>query len=313
MTNERKEIIEYQYRSTMESQIKLFIGKHFWEPIKEYQTINNWLSQFPEESLAPYFLMDALIVFTKEQVAVSLGNILEQVRTSIYQEHPNWSDHDLFVTYKEHLAQSVFICACTQGQMASGAPETMRAFRDIAVEGPFQEVSAAKLCHTILGNNIKYVYIVDDFIGTGTTMATQLNCAHSHDDCPCGATCPHCTLKCAADHHPGVQFTVVSVVMHEKGKCRLEDEFKQFKLMTAYQIDDTYDLLSKECILYRDPNYIEEIISEVHMLMKKYQMKENQFAQHLPLAISGKFPNNSLQLFWWSQSPDWKPLIPRRH
>jgi len=106
---------------------------------------------------------------------------------------------------------------------------------------------------------------------------------------------------------------VISVVLHKAGEKLIKDSFKNIKILSAFTIDESYDLLSDACELYRDAEYIEQIISEVRSIMDEHHMDENPFALHLPIGISGAFPNNSLELFWWSDSTEWKPLVRRLH
>lgn len=307
-----REKYEQQYKSRIEAQLAFFVHKRLLGPIADYQTIRNWIQQFPEGSLTPYFLLDALVILTREQVEASLRNIVEQIKASIYVKNPDFDDEKLYAEYEKHLSSSLFVCACAPDEMAGGAPETMRILRSI-IGGMFKEASIPDLCETIRIKKIKNVYIIDDFIGTGETIAKQLKKQHLSEKCPNEASIAKCSLQCVAANNPDVSLTIVSVVAHLKGKERLENEFPEFKQMSAYSIDDDYDLLSEGCALYRDSLYMKQTIEDIRKIINDYKMGDNPFALNLPLGISGEFPNNSLELFWWNESDSWKPLAPRNH
>lgn len=312
MQNIDREICEQQYKDDIIAKLKFFVQKGLFYPITDYQTIHNWIKQFPVNSLTPYFILDTLIILTKGQVEASLEKIVEQIMSSIYKANPTLSDEALFSAYKTHIEESVFVCACTPGQMSSGAPETMRALRNVIGDN-FCEVAVTDLCKTIKEKSIKHVYIVDDMIGTGKTIVRQIEQEYTSEKCTYDSMSTRCSLKCASSNNPDVEFAVISVIMHEDGEQRINDNFKNISLMTAYKIDIGYNLLSEKCELYRDPQYKEKIIADIKEVLEKNKMTENPFALYLPVGISDTFPNNSLELFWWAKSTEWKPLFPRRH
>lgn len=312
LENKDKELCERQYVESVKEKMRFFVIKELVNPIDDYQTISNWVDQFPEDSVTPYFLLDTLIILTRKQVEASIRNIFEQIKAKIYVSNPNLSDKMLFAKYEEHLEKSVFISACMPGQTAGGAPETIRALRTV-IEDKFNEISVPEVCQRITNGSIDHVYIVDDFIGTGNTICKILKHEYLCDACSCGQGIKKCSLQCALNHQTNVEFTVISVVLHKAGEKLIKDSFKNIKILSAFTIDESYDLLSDACELYRDADYIEQIISEVRSIMDEHHMDENPFALHLPIGISGAFPNNSLELFWWSDSTEWKPLVRRLH
>lgn len=312
MQNMERETCEQQYKDNIVAQLKFFVQKNLFYPITDYQTIHNWIKQFPANSLTPYFILDTLIILTTGQVEASLKNIVEQIMSSIYKENPSLSDEALFAAYRTHLEHSVFLCACSPGQMAGGAPETMRALRNVIGKG-FCEVAVTDLCKTIKEKGIRNVYIVDDLIGTGETIKKQLKHKYVNERCICGSESTRCSLECASKCNKEVKFTIISVILHQKGKLRINNEFQNFNLLTAYNIDIAYNLLSEKCELYRDPQYKEKIIADIQEILRKNEMTGNPYALYLPVGINGAFPNNSLELFWWTKSSKWKPLFPRQH
>lgn len=311
MATEELILSEKQYKDDIESQMDFLSQRQLLGSI-DIQTIKNWISQFPVESLTPYFLLDSLVFLSTSQIKASLSNIVEQIKSSIYVKNPNLSDEQLFCKYEEHLEQSVFICACLPSQMASGAPPTTRAFRDI-IGAKFKSADVADLCKTILERKIENVYIIDDFIGTGATIKKQINYQHACNGCIYNHPKKTCSLACAASTLKNIKFNIISVVLHEQGIINLKKDFPLFNTMAAYYIDDTYNLLSNNCTLYRDDHYKKKIISETKEIARCKNMHQNKYALNLPLAISEAFPNNSLELFWWAQSEDWMPLLARRH
>ena len=304
---------EKQYIESIKEKMKLFIQKGLLKPIEEYQTIHNWVQQFSENNLVPYLLLDTLIILTKEQVEASFRNIIEQIRTSIYVCNPTLSDDELFSLFEDHIEHSAFISACNPGETAGGAPETLRALRKVIGEDKFNEIAVTDICKGISDGTIRNVYVVDDFIGTGKTMCKFIKTEHLCENCTCGKQIGKCSLYCAMKKNPNTRFTIVSVVLHQKGAEHIVDEMKGVQLMSSFNVDTSYDLLSDTCELYRDPKYIHDTVELIERIMKENHMDKNDYALHLPIAISDAFPNNSLEVFWWAESPTWNPLAPRRH
>lgn len=312
MKNIDREASEKEYISSVIEKMRFFIHKGLLKPIEEYQTIHNWVQQFPEGSLVPYFLLDTLVMLTRDQVEASLKNIIEQIKSSIYSRNPTLSDAQLFSLFEDHIAHSVFISACIPGHTAGGAPETLRSLRKV-IGNQFSEIAVNDICREVRNHNIRNVYIVDDFIGTGKTIETFMKSEHLCEKCICGKEIGKCSLLCAMRNNPDIQFAIISVVLHEKGKSHIRDSIKDIQLLSSFAIDNDYDLLSESCTLYRDSEYTGEIRRIVSEILKEYDMDKNQYALHLSLGVSDSFPNNSLELFWWSESESWKPLAPRRH
>lgn len=300
---------EFKYKDDVEEQMKFFIQKGLLGPIKNYQQIFNWIMQFPSESLTPYFLLDALIVVSQQQAQASLENILEQIKASIYKDNPTLSDEELFALYEEHMTHSVFVAASLPGDTASGAPQIMRDLRAI-LEGKFYETAVSQLCSVIRERQIAHVYIADDIVGTGQTIATRLKYEEWCTNCPRKETLVNCSLEHIANCHPNIDFTVISVIMHAKGQEHIKGRFQP---LMAYAIDTAYDLLSKDCALYRDKQYRETIVEDINRIMDEHNMRGNKYALYLPVAICDEFPNNSLELFWWPDAPEWEPLLRRVH
>lgn len=313
MNRIERENCEKQYVEGIKEKMKLFIQKGLLKPIEEYQTIRNWIQQFPEGSLTPYLLLDTLIILTKDQVEASLRNVIEQIKASIYLSKPTLSDEELYSLFENHIEHSAFIGACNPGEMAGGAPETLRALRKVIGGDKFNEIAVTDVCKGISDGTIKNVYVVDDFIGTGKTMCKFMKTEHLCENCTCGKEIGKCSLYCAMNKNPNTRFTIVSVVLHQKGAEHITNEMKCVQLMSSFNVDTTYDLLSENCELYRDTNYIKETIRAVVEIMREQNMDGNEYALHLPIAISDAFPNNSLEVFWWAESPKWNPLAPRRH
>lgn len=313
MNRIERENCEKQYIEGIKEKMKLFIQKGLLKPIEEYQTIHNWIQQFPEGDLAPYLLLDTLIILTKDQVEASLRNIIEQIKASIYLSNPTLSDEELFSLFENHIEHSAFIGACNPGEMAGGAPETLRALRKVIGGDKFTEIAVSDICRGISDGSIEDVYVVDDFIGTGKTMCKFMKSEHLCENCVCGKEIGKCSLVCAMKNNPKTRFTIMSVVLHKEGAKQIVDEMQGIRLMSSFNVNTSYDLLSESCELYRDPNYIKEAIKTVVGIMKDHNMDGNEYALHLPIGISDAFPNNSLEVFWWAESPDWSPLAPRQH
>lgn len=312
MPNLDRKINEQKFISDVEAQTKFLISKGLFEPISEYQTIRNWIDQFPEDSLTPFFLLDSLIILNRAQVEAALVNILEKIKSQIYRNNPTASDSVLFSIFENHIKHSIFVCACTQDNMASGAPETTRILRNVVGER-FQESSVEKICLNIVEKEIEHVYIIDDLVGTGETISRQIKQNYLCERCICGYDSNKCSIMCASRHHKDVDFTVVSVIQHVTGKKRIRQEHSQINTLTAYEIDESYSLLSEKCIVVRDPEYLERIIAEIKSVSKENGIMDSPYSLSLSIGISGGFPNNSLALFWWAKTTAWKPLIPRQH
>lgn len=307
-----RERFEQQYVSSIKERLRFFVQKGLLAAINDYQTVNNWISQFPENSMTPYFLLDTLTVLTREQVEASLRNIIEQIKASIYVNNPNLTDVELFQAYEKHIESSVFISACKPGHTAGGAPETLRALRT-TIGKKFEEIAVTDVCKSIKEKKLKHIYVVDDFIGTGETICKILSYEYLCDNCTCGDGIKKCSLHCAAQNNRDVKFAVISIIMHEQGKEKITEAFNEFELMHAFSVNDSYDLLSDKCTLYRDSDYKDTIIADIKKIMNDHHMTKNIYALHLPVGISGSFPNNSLELFWWGESSEWEPLIRRQH
>lgn len=305
----RQKAQESKYKADIEEQMKFFIQKGLLGPINNFQQILKWIQQFPSESLTPYFLLDALIVVPQQQAQASLENILEQIKASLYKDNPTLSDEELFALYKEHMTHSVFVGASLPGDTASGAPQIMRELRKI-LKGKFFEAAVSQLCGVIQERQIAHVYIVDDIVGTGETITKRLKYEEWCTSCPCKKAPTNCSLEHIANCHPNIDFTVISVIMHEKGKNRIKGRFQS---LMAYTVDTAYNLLSKNCVLYRDKQYREAIIDDIKKIMDEHNMRDNKYALYLPVAICDEFPNNSLELFWWPDSSKWYPLLRRVH
>lgn len=308
-----REKCEKQYIESIKEKMKLFIQKGLLNPIEEYQTVHNWIQQFSDNSIVPYLLLDTLVILTKDQVEASLKNVLEQIKTSIYVNNPTLSDTELFSLLDDHMEHSAFISACNPGETAGGAPETLRALRKVIGGKKFTEIAVFDICKGISDGKIRNVYVVDDFIGTGKTICKFMKSEHLCENCVCGKEIGKCSIICAMKNNPDVRFNIISVVLHGEGAKHITDEFKGVTLLSSFNIDGAYDLLSETCELYRDPNYIKETIDVVTNIIKEHHMDDNEYALHLPIGISDAFPNNSLEVFWWAESPKWKPLAPRQH
>lgn len=307
-----RKINEQKFISDVEAQTRFLINKGFFEPISEYQTVRNWIDQFPKDSLTPFFLLDSLIILNRAQVEAALVNILEKIKSQIYRNNPTASDSDLFSIFENHISHSVFVCACTQDNMASGAPETTRILRNVVGE-QFQESSVEKICLNIVERGIEHVYIIDDFVGTGETISKQIKKTYLCEKCICGYDNNKCSIFCASKHHTEVDFTVVSVIQHVAGKEKLRQEHSKINTVTAYEIDESYSLLSENCIVVRDSEYLDRIIAEIKSVSEKNGIIDSPYSLSLSIGISGGFPNNSLALFWWAKTATWKPLVPRQH
>lgn len=288
------------------------LAKDGWygKDLKDVSAIEMWISNFPKGSILPYVLLDSLTIITDEQRAACVRDIIAQIRASIYKENIGLSDVDLNQLFKEHLAASSFVCACRVGDVASSAAGVGKEYKKALMSG-FQESEPIELCRKIHDGSVKYVYIVDDFIGTGSQMDGYIKNESVAEHCVASEEIGHCSIVCLIQNYPGVEFTILPIVAHSCGYKRLTEKYPNLKILYAYQIGESYDLLSEKCALYHVPeDEAKQWIETIKDLREKYQMRSG-YRLNVPLGFEDKFPNNALELYWWTKDTVWVPLLAR--
>lgn len=282
----------------------------YGKDLKDVSVIETWISNFPEGSILPYVLLDSLTIITDEQRAACVRDIIAQIRASIYKENIGLSDAELNKLFKKHLLTSSFVCACRMGDVASSAAGVGKDYKKALGNG-FQESEPIELCRKIHDGSVKYVYIVDDFIGTGSQMDGYIKNESVAERCAASEGIGRCSIACLIQNCPDVEFTILPIVVHSCGYKRLTDKYPNLKILYAYQIDESYDLLSEKCALYHVPeDQAKQWIEAIKDLREKHQM-ESDYRLNVPLGFEDKFPNNALELYWWTKDRAWVPLLAR--
>lgn len=273
------------------------------------EKITNWINNFPKDSIVPYALLRTLSVITDEQIKACVHYIVQQIKASLYFSHPELSDAELSDLFREHFRASTFICACKLGDAASSASKIGRVYRDV-LKSYFSESSAEKICNSISQGTIEHVYIIDDFVGTGSQMKDFFSFTSIPEQCTRGFVSARCSVECLIRQHPNVEFTIAAIVAHETGCKQLIEAYPNLKFLYAYKINDDYNLLLEQCALYDANIDKQKCCAEISELKKKYEM-ESKYPLNVPFGFENKFPNNALELFWWTKHPEWTPLLER--
>lgn len=300
-----------QYCSRVKENVEE-LAKDGWygKDLEDISAIEMWISNFPEGSILPYVLLDSLTIITDEQRAACVRDIIAQIRASIYKKNIGLSDAELNELFKEHLVSSSFVCACRMGDVASSAAGIGREYKKV-LKNAFQESEPIELCRKIHDGSIRHVYIVDDFIGTGSQMHSYIENVSVTEHCTVGEEIGHCSIACLMQNCPDVEFTILPIVAHSCGYKYLKEKYPNLKMLYAYQIDENYDLLSEKCGLYHvSKDKAKQWIEAIKDLRKKHQM-ESDYRLNVPFGFEDKFPNNALELYWWTKDTAWVPLLPR--
>lgn len=288
------------------------LAKDGWygKDLKDVDAIETWISNFPEGSVLPYVLLDSLTIITDEQLTACVSDIIAQIRASIYKKNIGLSDAELNKLFKKHLASSSFVCACRMGDVASSAAKVGREYKK-ALRNAFQESEPIELCKKLHDGSVRYVYIVDDFIGTGNQMDGYIRNESVVECCAVDERIGYCSIACLIQNYPDVEFIILPIVAHSCGYEHLTKEYPNLKILYAYQIGENYNLLSEKCTLYHVPeNTAKQWIQAIKVLQETYQMKSG-YRLSVPFGFEDKFPNNALELYWWTKNTAWVPLLAR--
>lgn len=308
---EVRELDQEQYCARVKENVEE-LAKDGWygKDLKDISAIETWISNFPKGSILPYVLLDSLTIITDDQRAACVKDIIAQIRSSIYKENIGLSDAELNQLFKEHLAASSFVCACRMGDVASSAAGVGKEYKK-ALGKSFQESEPIELCRKIHDGSVKYVYIVDDFIGTGSQMDGYIKNESVAEHCATREDIGHCSIACLIQSCQDVEFTVLPIVAHSCGYKRLAEKYPNLKIICAYQIGESYDLLSQQCVLYHvSKDGAKQWIEAIKDLKEKHQMKSD-YRLNVPFGFEDKFPNNALELYWWTKDTVWVPLLAR--
>lgn len=277
--------------------------------------IDCWVKNFPADSTLPYVLLNSLVIINDDQKRACVEYLYRNIQADYYQENMEKSDEQLTTGFSQYLKDTAFVCAAYGGDTASSAAQIMLELRELLGNG-YQEYNEHELCAAIREKRIKRVYLVDDFVGTGTQMKTfiagkkaTIRCIHDKDKL--------CCLECLIRDYPEVKFGIFAIVICKKGQGEILEEYPNMHFNNAYFLDDEYDLLHEQCLAYRSiqdsPQKREQIsacVQEIEAIRKAFGM-DNDYSLHLPCGFEKTFPNNALELFWWNRHGNWKPLLSR--
>ncbi|SDU33219.1 hypothetical protein [Nitrosomonas ureae] len=268
-------------------------------------SLNAWYSNFKtaEEKYLAAHLLDSLVYRTEPMLNSSCKQLVSKILPQVLRklEYPIYDIEQFTKSLQQENLPIVFTPVKCDTPGKSG--ETLiRIFKRV------NDIHNSKLIHPEaienLPENIKFVVIIDDMVGTGMQFKNFY------------------TKYKFANHSKGklLKIIYIPLMAHQKGIEKLKSECPELKLFPIEVLSQQHNFFrSKDTesnIWFKDKvNTVEDVQLFYKELLQKYSINsKNPFGHgQLGLTVFTSFssPNNSLNIFYTRKHPDWAPLLKR--
>lgn len=285
---------------------KRFIDKGWIVKISKSK-LDRWINNFGDNLDCAHFLLDALVFYKESQIISIIKELQNVMQSQLYSELQSKNpvrlcDKELFNFWEVFIKKTCLIAVAKPDNAAGSGHQALRLWRD---NSRFVNASIIKLEENISAgcNNI---FFVDDFIGTGTRIDQFLS-----DNILDVNFHPHNVIDVVAKH-PEIKFGVITFVAYKKSLETLMNKYPNINFISSEIFDNTYNLLSEDCLFFADFEDEKKSIIEYIREKKACIKTSNDYALNLSLAFEYGFPNNSLELYWTEEIENWCNLIKHR-
>lgn len=308
-----------EYNNPFIDTYKNYISKGWYGDAISSQKLSRWCENFkkidPSQSIDPkicaHFLLNSLIFYQPKQLEAIILSIENKIKSNINRIYETKTGHRLseieLANYcDEYNKQSCIIAATKPDVVGDSAHYVSRLWRNtVAIETS----SVSELKKVIVEKGKTHIFFVDDFIGTGTKMNTFLN------DNLFATTESHGFKKVndiISDYQDSVDFNIAVFALHEQGQTYLSHRYPSLNFYYGDKYNNEYNLISNSCTLFDIFSKEKtEIINYLQLMQTKLD-PENPYALNLPLSFQHGCPNNSLSLYYKTNS-DWYGLLKESH
>jgi len=280
--------------------------QQYWKKFGKPDKIFKWLHNFSNENeiYLALVLANNILYYTQDQIRYLWKYILmNRVKLFLLGElfgkgpHPNI---DIERWFPEYLREKcIFVGYGKAGKSGQSMVYPFRQSHDIK---NLKYMEMFELLHTSEDfSTIKYVFLLDDFVGSGnqaqTTWRNKID-GKSFDD--------------VHKENPQLEFIYLALVGFKGGKEEIEKKLP-IKVILGEELDERFKCFSDVSIIYTDPNIrkkARKVMEEKGRMLYKYPLGYDNM--ELTVAFSHNTPNNSLPVIW-KKMPDgsWYPLFER--
>ena len=296
-----------------------YVNKGWYGNVISHPSLSRWCENFKQvdesqpfdPKMCAHFLLNALIFYQEKQLKAIILSIEDKIKCQINQTFEKklkrrLSESELKEYCDEYKSKSCVIAAAKPDAVGDSAHQASRMWRNtIGIETK----AVSELKNVITENGKTHIFFVDDFVGTGTKMNSFLTDELFADATLYGFKNVNSIIN---EYKDSVDFNIAVFALHEKGYNLLSEHISTLNFYYGDMYNDEYDLLSDRCTLFDSfPNDKDNIINYLKTMQNKLD-SNNPYALNLPISFYHGCPNNSLSLYYKSNS-EWYGLLSESH
>lgn len=282
---------------------------HTWRNIISKTDVDNFISNFNDDEVLGFVLLDILIFHNQEQEKQLVHTLIEQLLKDIYKNiNPNQDDNSEQINRKlKSKSKDICFIPVADKDLSDSSYAWSTVVKN-SYEGLKKQFYSVDQLPLLLSLQKKYCVFYDDMIGTGEQFTSFITKKRF-----CLDKKTNLSILDLMDHNKETQLYYLCLAGYKDGIEKVKSLNDNIKVVVAERFDTTDSVLSpdNEYWLYYDKRDRDEIIKKVQDYYKSICGENQKFSRNIAVMFERVRPSNTNFPLYWCNNKNWKPLKTR--